>query len=159
MLNIWWPILFLVYGFNVVQNVISWGSVNNSTFIVSIIVIVGLLVADLLVRFLDKASLYIFYSAEILLMVRSVWNAIDMFVAANYASESAQFEQTGMNMVDSVFSIVESSVQIYAGLVFAISCITAVIQIVIAIVTIIYIQKRKDLFLYSEKELKKLYEE
>ncbi len=67
-------------------------------------------------------------------------------------------EQTGHGISDMIVTTTGGMISAYIGIAMAFTVLIVLVQILIAIITIMYVQKRKDLFLSSEKDLKKLYE-
>lgn len=154
LLNIWWPLTILVNIWNIVQIAIDWDNNTASAFVLALLMAVGLLACDLFARFLDKTAMIALYAAEGLIILRSVWSTVDMYLAAKAASAAMQMEQTGVGAVDAGMAMVEGVGTAVSGFVLFSYIMATIIQISIAIATIFYIRNRKDLFLLSENQLK-----
>ena len=63
-------------------------------------------------------------------------------------------EQTGHGISDMIVTTTGGMISAYIGIAMAFTVLIVLVQILIAIITIMYVQKRKDLFLSSEKDLK-----
>lgn len=150
LLNIWWPLTILANIWNAVQLARNWNDDDASYFVLYILMAVGLFTCDLLARFLDKTAMTALYVAEGLIILRSVWTTNEMYLAAREASAAMQMEQTGVGAVDAGMAMVGNVGDAVIGFALFGYIGAAIIQITIAVVTIFYIRKRKDLFLTKD---------
>ena len=68
-LNIWFPCFFVIHVSGIISVIKDWESWKSGTLIVNIIVVVVLLIADLLGRFLDKSAFWSIIVANIVLTI------------------------------------------------------------------------------------------
>mgnify|MGYP001853696952 CR=1 FL=1 len=146
LLNIWWPLSCISCLWSVGSDISSWENAIPSLFVLNIILTLSFFASDLLARFLDKTAMRAILFMEGLVILRSVWSLILMIIQSGEVMNAIP-EQTGHGMISA-----------YIGIAMAFTVLIVLVQILIAIITIMYVQKRKDLFLSSEKDLKKLYE-
>lgn len=95
---------------------------------------------------------------EGLIITRGIWNLVLMIIQSGIVM-SAIPESSGTGVSDAITTAVGGMVNAYIGIFMAFTMLVVLVQILIAIITIMYVQKRKELFIYNERELKKRYEE
>ncbi|MGI5895163.1 MAG: hypothetical protein ACOX6P_11350 [Candidatus Merdivicinus sp.] len=144
LMNFWWPISCIACLFNINNDISNWADTVPFIFILNIIMALSFFACGLLARFLDEVAMKAIYFLEGLAIVRSIifiTSALIQFLGNTISNPTESGFVTGF----------------LNGIIFLVIAIY-LIQILIAIITIMYIQKRKDLFLSSEKEIKKLYQ-
>ena len=157
LLNIWWPLSCITYLFTVVGAVLDWSGTNPLFFIINIFMILAFFACGLLARFLDKTAMQAIFVLEGFIIARSIILLISIVVGLGSFMNPIS-EETGNGIVNSAATMVNGITNAVTGLVIAFAVMFVIIQVLIAVITIMYIQKRKDLFLSTEKQLKKLYE-
>lgn len=153
LLNIWWPLSCIACLFSIGEDISNWSNAVPSFFIFNIVLTLGYFACGLFARFLDKTAMSAIYVMEGLVIARSFWG---LFYSV-YNISAITPSETEYSSVISV--MVDSAISAISGFAIGIIIMVTIIQVLIAVITIMYIQKRKDLFLSSEKELKKFYEE
>ena len=154
LLNIWWPFVILGNTWNVLQMALHWDNSEASNFVLLLLMAVGLFACNLFARFLDKTAMMALYTAEGLVILRSLWTAVSVYLDFKATSSAMQMEQTGVGAVDAGMAMVGNIGNAVTGFMLFFYIIAILIQISIAIATIFYIRNRKDLFLLSENQLK-----
>lgn len=157
LLNIWWPLSCISCLWSVGSDISSWENAIPSLFVLNIILTLSFFASDLLARFLDKTAMRAILFMEGLVILRSVWSLILMIIQSGEVMNAIP-EQTGHGISDMIVTTTGGMISAYIGIAMAFTVLIVLVQILIAIITIMYVQKRKDLFLSSEKDLKKLYE-
>ena len=158
LLNIWWPLSGITYLLSVVSAVSDWSGTNPLLFMINILMTLAFFACGLLARFLDKTAMQAIFVLEGCIITRSI--ILLIFVVAGLGSFMNPIsEETGNGIVDSATTMVNGITNAVTGLMITFSVMIVIIQVLIAVITIMYIQKRKDLFLSTEKQLKKLCEE
>ena len=158
LLNIWWPLSCIICLFNIGEDVANWSYTVPALFILNIVMALAFFACGLFARFLDKTAMKAIYFLEGLVIVRSIFNLVYMILElGDLMTPVASDTENGI--VNATVTLVDGFINAAAGLAMAFAIMAAIIQVLVAIITIMYTEKRKDLFLYSEKELKKLYEE
>lgn len=157
LLNIWWPLSCIAYLFAVGEAVSDWSGTNPLLFIINIVMTLAFFTCGLLARFLDKTAMQAIFVLEGFIIARSIILLIFIMVEVGGFMNPIS-EETGNGIVDSATTMVNGITNAAAGLMMAFAVMVVIIQVLIAVITIMYIQKRKDLFLSSEKEIKELYQ-
>ena len=158
LLNIWWPIILVYNIWLIIQYVLDWN--NSSTFplILSIIMAVALISVDLFARFLDKTAMIAIYFLQALSIVCDICALIYKYITLKGVSDSVNIDETGIGVIDAGANMASGIIGAAMGIAFFFFVVVTLIEISVSVSTFVYIHKRKDLFLSTEKQLKKLYE-